>query len=419
MRAIADLKNKNYPQLIPGFKKPERKLLSVVMSLFEAVPSFRGVLLKNIGYNTAEKSTYDSYMEPQFESSKAPNGSRPDGFFVCTRGKSAWSALIEAKAGKNPVDSEQIQKYIDLAAFYKIDSVISISNEFALTPYELPYTLNKSKRKARNVVHLSWAFIKSEIAMFLENETKCSDAEQRILREVHRFLSSPDSGVQMFDQMPEAWRDFVKSSQAPLGFNTKTAGVNSLTHAWQQERRDLCIKLSAIVGYNVKVHFPLKLRKDEKARFREDLLRLANAYELEAEYSFNIPKVSFTVNVEMRNSTCNYIYRFPGPPNKKAKATVTWLTGMLENYEGNDLQVNIDWKGRANDYSASITDFLSEPMAAAIGQNEAPREIVLLIRQQQRLSTFVSRKKFIETLEKTTLNFTEFMRESGLFKERL
>ena len=78
------------------------------------------------------------------------------------------------------------------------------------------------------------------------------------------------------------------------------------------------MKLPTLFGESVKIHFLAKLKKDEKARFKDDLMRLANSYEFNDSYVFSASKAIFSLGVELRNNTVNYTYHFPALSDKKA-----------------------------------------------------------------------------------------------------
>ena len=71
------------------------------------------------------------------------------GLIVCRRGSASWSAFVEAKSGGSPIRADQIQAYAELAKDMNVDTIITISNEFASTPDELPYHLGFSQAEER------------------------------------------------------------------------------------------------------------------------------------------------------------------------------------------------------------------------------------------------------------------------------
>lgn len=64
MKALNTLKTPLAAQLIPSFKKTERRLLSVFMWVLDIVPEFRGEVLELVGYRGGKTSDYKSFMEP-------------------------------------------------------------------------------------------------------------------------------------------------------------------------------------------------------------------------------------------------------------------------------------------------------------------------------------------------------------------
>jgi hypothetical protein len=99
MKALNALKAPLAAQLIPSFKKTERRLLSVFMRVLDIVPEFRGQVLDLVGYGGGKTSEYKSFMEPSFDLLAGPSV-RPDGLICCKRGAKEWSAVNDgAKVG--------------------------------------------------------------------------------------------------------------------------------------------------------------------------------------------------------------------------------------------------------------------------------------------------------------------------------
>lgn len=409
MKAIQILKSINSAQLIPSFKKNERRLLSVFMATLDVVPEFRSHILKLVGYGSGKTCSYKSFMEPSFDDRQIPSG-RPDGLMVCQRGSQTWSALIEAKSDKSRIIVEQIETYATLAKYLDVDAIVSISNEFSTQSRELPYTIAKPKQKGRTIFHLSWSRIASELALFLETHTRLSDAEKYILEEAERFFTSKDSGVATFDEMSPKWKDFVASANTVIGFNTATPGVVEIVRDWQQERRDLCIKMNQQIGGGVTSLFPAKLRGDQQARKKQIREQLTSEYRMEAEYRIMPQKCQLRVVADLRACSTTFVFKFDPPKGKKAKAIGTWLASRLREHS-DDFTVLIDWPGRDVDTMFKPSQIIGEPHIIAEGKSYAPKSIAL-IRTTQGAQRFKSRKLFILDLEdgaKSLLNLAANM----------
>lgn len=81
---------------------------------------------------------------------------RPDGLIIINTGRSQWKALVEAKIGKAELDAEQIKDYLALAKKYKIDAVITLSNQYSAIPSHHPIQFKKSDLKGVDLYHFSW-----------------------------------------------------------------------------------------------------------------------------------------------------------------------------------------------------------------------------------------------------------------------
>jgi len=399
MRAITGLKTENYPQLIPVFRKPERKLLSVLMAVLDIVPRFRGQLLNQCGYGAGISCKYQSFMEPHYEFPHLPNRV-PDGLMVCTRGQATWSAFIEAKADNNAIRPEQIQEYSDFAAELNVDAVISISNEHALTPTDLPYHLASNKRRKRSVFHLSWTGIRTEIELFLNSENGCDPAEIAILKQTLSFMRSPRSGVEAYDTMPKNWSAFVESANTAIGFNANTLGFMEIVRGWQQERRDLREKLKSETGDEVELRNPAGARASLEDITSYDKKLLADDKMLRTGYLFKKSKCHLGITSDLRACSHAFTLEIMLPDDKQEKATINWLAKKLFNLSADHYQVIIDWPGVGNEVLVPLNQLFQHPDSVYEGQKSPPKS-VWLARGHRNVRRFKNRKRFIEDLEGT------------------
>lgn len=412
MHLISKLKGRNPACLIPSHKKVERRLLSVLMGAMELVPSLRAKILSEAGYGSGKTASYQGFMEPAFTDLNIPSG-RPDGLIFCERGKLSWSAFIEAKADGNLIKSDQIIEYAELAEFLDIDAIISISNEHALTSSDLPYSVNKKRLKKRQVVHLSWASIVVAIEMLLKGEQTLNETEVGVLKEVIGYMNTNGNGVQTFDQMPSSWNDFVTQANAPHGLNKNTSGVRETVLAWQQERRDLKLKLLRQYGADVDLWFDRKSRNDAQYRESKDIERLVSDYELRAYYYFSKAKVDFHVEANLKAHMTRVTAVVKPPEGKQAKGVVTWLLNSLSSCGHDELAILFDYPREKNDIFTTFGELKKMPEIGTQTLKTAPPEIRFSLASQS-VRSFKSRKKFVEDVESLTFQLTAILEDAKI-----
>jgi len=407
MKSLSLLKTPLAAQLIPSFKQTERRLLSIFMRVLDIVPEFRGHILEIVGYRGGKTCAYRSFMEPTFDLLHAPS-LRPDGLLTCKRGAKEWAALIEAKAEKNNIRPEQIEAYTGLAKELDVDSVITISNQFASAKGELPYTLLVSKRKGRNVYHLSWSRLAAEMSMFLETKNDLHHAEEMILQEAIRYFSADKSGVSTFDAMSQSWKNFVESANTVIGFNTTTPGVVDIVRDWQQERRDLCIKLNQQIGGGVESWFPAKHRKDLVARKKHVRETLTANYRLDATYYLKNPKTKLKVVADLRARSQTFVYEFHPPSEKGVRAFSTWLGKLISSQPERSFKVLMNWPGREQDTVFSADDIVNHPEICVTDKKHPPNSLAFITSKHE-ARRFTSSKRFIEDVESGSKNLIDLV----------
>lgn len=384
------------------YKKPERTLLSVFMRLLELVPELLSEFLAECGYGSGKTCTYESFMEVMFPSSKIPDH-RPDGLLTCKRGSSEWTAFVEAKAGKSEIRPEQIQDYAHLASLLDVDCIISISNEFARSPTELPYHVAANKRRKKDIRHFAWAELRAMVDRF-ERESDLSDLARSVLKDAAGFFWDQNSGIATFDQMPKEWGEFVQSSGVGVGFSSKTPGITEIVHGWHQERRDLRSKLAHQSARTVDLRHELGARAEIDTILSHDRKRLAESYELFAKYLFKESKLSFELLCELQDRKTTVSIDIPPPSDRGAKATTTWLVKQTEEFDAAKTDIVMSWKGgKGNERHASLEALRTDPDKLFDGFREAPKAI-RLIRQVHDVRRFRSAKNFVTDLEALVLN---------------
>lgn len=412
MKAVEELSSfENLPRLIPISKQTERRLLSVFMALLDLVPAIRSDFLMMCGYGAGKTSTVQSFMEVSYSSPKLSDV-RPDGLIACKRGSTTWGAFIEAKAEGKPIRPEQIQDYAELAASLDIDAVITISNEFALSPSELPYHFAHNKRRKREIYHFAWADIRTFLEGF-RNDTQLTDLERKILAECLKFLWSTGSGILTYDAMPVKWPEFVQAAGIALGFGTKTQGITEIVHGWQQERRDLCSKLTCKTQLNVELLHEAGARASQDERLSYDRKLLADDYVLSAKFVIKGSKAHIATLAELQSCRTSVALHFLPPPDKKARGTVSWFLNKLEGSEWADVTVSFDWKGRNQKQTFDLDDLREYPEQAYEGQKDAPKSIRVM-KSVHDVRRFKSRKKFIEDVEELTIGMLAAAEKLGL-----
>ena len=402
--------DKNIPQLVSVHRKTERRLLSVFMALLEICPDIRSEFLKLCEFPSGATATYRSFMEVTYTGSKY-NDARPDGLIGCKRGQTEWSAFIEAKADGNPIRGDQISNYLDLAAAADVDAVITFSNEFARIPTAPPYHVDGKKLRSRKIFHFAWADVRTLLEVW-SRTLKLNSTEQLVVKHCLDFLWSEVSGVRTFDAMPEQWPAFVEAASTTLGFNANTKGFVEIVDGWQQERRDLCSKLTRFTGINVELRHKAGARANDEMRTKVDREDLADDYILSAEFRFPGDGLTLDVVADLRACRTTCALQVPLPNEKGAKACATWLARNLAGLDGTDYSIHFDWPGRRADVKLPLREFLAEPLVVAEGQKAPPKGVYLQLGSHG-VRNFKSRKKFVSDLESVVMLLMRFASEKS------
>lgn len=255
---------------------------------------------------------------------------RPDGLIHISRGAKSWTALVEVKTGKNQLQTEQLETYLDIARDQGFDALVTISNEIPPNPAQHPTVVDPRKLRRVSMHHWSWSKILS-IAVVQKDHRGVSDPDQAwILGELIRYLEHPKSGALDFDDMGADWVPVREAVQAgTLRPTDKTiVGVTS--------RFDALLRFSALhlgrkLGTDVVHKLNRKEQGDPSLRAQSLASMLANSGTLTGEIRIPDTVGDIVVTADLRANQVTFHVDIEAPKAGRSTTRVNWLVRQLSN----------------------------------------------------------------------------------------
>ncbi len=362
-------------RLIPVIadSRKEQRAVSVFLATLSAVPLFSDALLGGIGKKPGRRANINTFTEVVLKTAGSTND-RPDGLIEMKSGTKNWVALVEAKISAAKLDKDQVQRYMQLAKAQNIDAVITISNQFVPRPQHSPITVPWQLAKSVLLFHWSWKHILTE-ALLIQQSKSIEDPDQAfILREFVRFISHDSVGITGFNKMPTVWRELVakvKSGALPRRSSEEVAFV---VDAWQQEMRDLALRMSHHLAVRVQISLN-KTQISEKTAWTNNLRdELVDSNTLSAE--LNIPNAAAPIGIcaDVRAQVVKVGMQIKAPEDRKtSQARVNWLLRQIRNAPEKDIFVRIIWPSRQRDLVCSLADLRLDTKQILDSYKQVPR----------------------------------------------
>lgn len=386
-----------FPVLADSSK--EGRATSIFLSCLANVQEYADVLLGSVGRRIGKTSRTRTYTEVQFEKAGEDMARRPDGLIEVKTGNSRWYALVEAKIGNADLSREQLASYVKIAKANGVDAVITISNQFAVSPHDHPVQLKPRELGAVKLYHWSWMHLLTEADLLLSNED-VADRDQRVLlNEFRRFLTHDSTGVKGFEMMPSEWPDLVRSLGTGALLTNSTATLPPVISAWHQELRDLCLILSRQIGVAVSVKLTRSEAKDPAKRLRNDIEKFVTEPNLTGSIVIPEAAANLDIKVDVRARNMSVGMTLDAPEDRqKTSARINWLLRQLKFEDRDDAFVRVHWP-RVGYSQHLLSDVRRDvAIAAAAHPDRVPSrlEIVLIRRTGKRFS---QKRNFIEDIE--------------------
>ncbi|WFF08991.1 stress response protein [Micromonospora sp. WMMD1076] len=309
---------------INGAEEQERRATSALLAVMSAVREFGRVLTQSVG---APAGVVQTFIEVPF---KLGNQQLfPDGLIRVTRGQRRWTALVEVKTGSNPLRSEQLEAYLDIAREQGFDALITISNEIAPVPGQHPTTVDRRKLRKVALYHLPWTEILTQ-AVIQKEYRGVADLDQAwVLGELIRYLEHPRSGALEFSDMGPAWvqvRDGVSAGTLRAG----DGAAAQVAGRFDALIRYACLRLGRQLGTDVTPALSRRDLADPAARTQSLANQLASAGTLSG--SIRIPGAvgHLHVTADLRAGQIVCHVDVDAPRSGRPTTRVNWLVRQLK-----------------------------------------------------------------------------------------
>lgn len=313
---------------INGAEEQERRATSALLAVMTAVKEFGRTLTKSLG---APAGTLETYIEVPFQL-----GERrlyPDGLIRVRRGPRSWTALVEVKTSSNPLQSEQLENYLDIAKENGFDAVLTISNEIAAVEGQHPTRVDKRKLRKVALHHLSWTKILTEAVMQKEFRGVADHDQAWILGELIRYLEHPRSGAMEFEDMGDSWvqtRDAVRAGT----LRVTDKGLAETVARFDALLRYVSLQLGRRLGAEVT---PVVSRKELAEPAIRSSALAASLVETgtlcgEIRIPDTVGNLVVTADLRARSLTCHV--DIEAPKEGRPKTRVNWLLRQLKEAPG-------------------------------------------------------------------------------------
>ena len=388
-------------RLIPTYKTgDEMALTSIFLSTLRLVKEYRDSLFKEIKLSRNGRIHYFSEVcIPELDPG------RIDGLILIeSKGVIMDAAFFEMKHKAHIQDEEQITQYLSICKTLKVNKLITVSNEFVTNPLESPLSVKVPKNIT--LYHFSWTYLitKGQILLF-KNDTNIEDDDQvEIMREVLHYFENPLSGVKGYTQMKPGWKELAENVRNGKPLSKEDAYIKEAVTSWQEEEKDVALMLSRRLGVVVN----LKNRD-----IQSDVKKVVDDQSLQSSLSIKDSVSEIKVRADFTTRVLSMAVTVTPPQDKGTVARITWIGKQLETCNkkspdlfdklSKDIWIEADIRYVRNHLMVSLKD-LDTLQEVAKGKDIQSFNIIL---NQGFGPNFSSPKKFVELLEKMSLNYYE------------
>lgn len=308
---------------ITGPEEQERRGTSALLAVLVSVREFGRAITARLG---AHPGTVETFIEVPFD--LAGRTVIPDGLIRVTRGTRVWVALVEVKTGKNALQTQQIENYLDVAREQGFDAVLTISNEIPTAIGVHPTPIDKRKCKKAALHHLSWSQIHTEAIMQRVNRAVSDPDQAWILNELIRYLEHPKSGAVDFDDMGTAWVK-VREAISAGTLRASDQGVSDVVAKWEQLVRYAGMRLGRQLGVVVEPVLSRKELSEPAIRLQQLVASIVSGGRLQG--ALRVPNTvgNLQIDADLRAGKVSASVSIDAPREGRPLTRINWLVRQL------------------------------------------------------------------------------------------
>ncbi|WP_319559134.1 hypothetical protein [Marispirochaeta sp.] len=391
-------------RLIPSSIKAgdEMALCSIFLSALRLIKEFREDVFSDLKFRKGGAHYF--YVETTFLDIK---DARPDGLILnVVSGEIRDAVIMEVKNKHNQIDDTQIQKYIELAKAIGVVKILTISNQYVPDPSQSPVQCKAPK--GIELYHYSWtALLTLAHVLLFQNAHNIEDSDQKaLMKEIVNFFESKDSGILGFSDMKRGWKEVIKQFTAGTIPKKTSPEVIEAIESWQQEEKDMALKLSQKLGEMVK----LASKQDLKTRFESDYKQLSTKKQLVSKLRVNnvVSAIEVIAHFERRTVTMSVELQ---APDKTIRGQIGWLKKQIDSCAMKNIEIftkirdylhiqpNLKYR---NEYPLTAIDGLEKAITDLKGKEINSFTISYIFHLGAK---FESGKKFVEIIESMLVDF--------------
>ncbi|MCF0078886.1 TerD family protein [Streptomyces lomondensis] len=286
----------------------EMRSTSVLLSVMAQVPRFGRRITAPFGAPSGRMETFTEVSLPHGDTPR-----RPDGVIRVERAGKLWTALVETKTNGNPLKSDQVQAYMDIAARRGYEAVITLSNDVALEGSPLVDVKIDRRRKHQVALwHLSWAEVAHQAQMLIRHEGVGNAARTWLLQDLLHYLQHENSGCHGFQNMGSAWvpvRNGISDETLCQG-DPRALGV---VESWERLIRQVCLRLGGELGQKVLPAQRTRRGTDPGARRARLADQLCLEGRLQAKLRVEGAPGLLTISADLRTAKLRTSVEIPAP----------------------------------------------------------------------------------------------------------
>ncbi|MCH7982711.1 MAG: hypothetical protein J4O01_05950 [Chloroflexi bacterium] len=385
---------------IGGAKEQEMRATSALLSVLSAVPEFSKSLLRQFG---APAGTVETFVEVPFE---APDGRmvRPDGLIRVSRGKRSWVCLVEVKTGRNMLDREQLETYLDVARTNGFDALVTISNQYSPSAGVHPVKVSGHKLRRVQMHHLSWIALITEATIQHEHRGISDPDQAWILEELIRYLEHPNSGALQFEDMGQHWVS-VRNSAKDGTLRKTDPGVEEVVERWIEFMRFLSLQLGRELGAEVRQSLSKNERNDQSFRVNSAMQYLESEQSLRGAFSIPdaIAVVGVSANLARRVVEANITV--DAPKEGRPRTRVNWVVRQLSKAPDNT-RIVVSFDRRRDTTSNTLSALRDEPSKGLLVDNQVnPRRFTIALTADMGVKKGNGQGSFVDSVQTTLEDF--------------
>ena len=331
---------------VQGKKTQERQAATHFLSALMTVEAFRITMFEGLGLDVGQGSRLSCLSNFSFlsqDTGKQQPGKanhHPNGLLYLQTSKFMWSALMVTRVSGVELETEALAHCVEIAKQNYVNAILTVCDKFTARPSVLPVEIEKTTVEDVEIYHLPWGRIYTATKQVLLTEQNMSADERVILSDFVDYMENKTRCLNANSRLQPETSSIARLVTSGATIDPANNDVLNVVASWHENLKFLSFKLREQFNCDVSVNGADVLIAPSRDQLNQEATGFSQSNQLLGSFIIGSGTAIISLKIDLLRRTANYSMLVnPVAENNKSASQLSSILKKLKNSATVDLYI--------------------------------------------------------------------------------